>query len=369
MVRRYQALYDETLAEAAAPARRRAVKRALGGAYRLARPLLRVAAPVRALCLCYHRVLAELGCADPWLAVGADTFRRQMEALSRRYALVTAGELCRALRSGPPRRALCAVTFDDGYADSLEQAAPTLAGVGAPATIYLITAALDGGGALWFERVATAVGETARRPGGEARARAAAAELLEGAEVLPSGAGPIALARAVVGALKRLPTPLRRSRAAEVEQALGLDPTRLPRYLTWHEAAQLANSGWEIGAHTHTHPILPLTPDAEARDEIARPRAEIEAHLGIRAAGFAYPNGDHDDRIARLVAEAGYDHAFAAALERRSSAHRPPRRQRAHLARPGRPLRRIVVPRRHRGRLRSPAVMHGDKRPLRGRDC
>lgn len=65
---------------------------------------------------------------------------------------------------------------------------------------------------------------------------------------------------------------------------------RLP-LLSWNELAQLANAGWEIGAHTLTHRPLSKLSAADARREIVESQAMIEDRLGRAVTTFAYPFG------------------------------------------------------------------------------
>lgn len=95
--------------------------------------------------LAYHRV-----CDDPspgletW-AVARGAFRRQMALLKRLgYRGVTVRELLDRLDTGWPADKLVAITFDDGYRDTVEVAAPILARFGFTATVYIVTGKVGG---------------------------------------------------------------------------------------------------------------------------------------------------------------------------------------------------------------------------------
>ncbi len=65
-------------------------------------------------------------------------------------------------------------------------------------------------------------------------------------------------------------------------------------------------AGWEIGAHTLTHPKLTtLTLPAAAR-EIQRSKTELETALRTEIVSFAYPYGDCDDAVKNAVRAAGF---------------------------------------------------------------
>ena len=70
-------------------------------------------------------------------------------------------------------------------------------------------------------------------------------------------------------------------------------------------------AGWEIGAHTLTHPRLASLPAAEAAHEIIQSKAELEHRLGISLLSFAYPYGDLSPETKALVQQAGFTYAVA----------------------------------------------------------
>jgi peptidoglycan/xylan/chitin deacetylase (PgdA/CDA1 family)/GT2 family glycosyltransferase len=71
--------------------------------------------------------------------------------------------------------------------------------------------------------------------------------------------------------------------------------------------AFLANGS--VGAHTRTHVDLLSIGLEQARAEIAGSKQELEAALGVPVTLFAYPYGSYDERIRRLVREAGFEAA------------------------------------------------------------
>ena len=79
--------------------------------------------------------------------------------------------------------------------------------------------------------------------------------------------------------------------------------------MSWDDLRTLAAAGWEIGAHTCSHPHLPqLGTDAIAR-ELAESRAVCERELGRPCRSVAYPFGEADDRARAAAADAGYEAA------------------------------------------------------------
>jgi peptidoglycan/xylan/chitin deacetylase (PgdA/CDA1 family)/glycosyltransferase involved in cell wall biosynthesis len=93
---------------------------------------------------------------------------------------------------------------------------------------------------------------------------------------------------------------------------LAVDPTE-PRAEIMSEAQKqvFVAAGWEIGAHTLTHPHLASLPAAAAAHEMAASKAELERRLGAEVISFAYPYGDLNAETKRLAAEAGFTYAVA----------------------------------------------------------
>jgi peptidoglycan/xylan/chitin deacetylase (PgdA/CDA1 family)/GT2 family glycosyltransferase len=86
------------------------------------------------------------------------------------------------------------------------------------------------------------------------------------------------------------------------------------RIMDWQQIADLERCGASIGGHTRSHPDLRAVPAAQARDEIAGCRADLEEALGHPVTIFAYPYGRLDDGVRSLVREAGYEGAVSVYL-------------------------------------------------------
>ncbi len=79
------------------------------------------------------------------------------------------------------------------------------------------------------------------------------------------------------------------------------------------ELRQLADAGWEIAAHTVSHPHLTTVSDVELARELTDSRASLEALMGAPCRSLAYPYGDFDGRVVAAARAAGY--AAACTLE------------------------------------------------------
>jgi peptidoglycan/xylan/chitin deacetylase (PgdA/CDA1 family) len=168
-----------------------------------------------------------------------------------------AGTTFTAAVTDPPARRTLAITFDDGYRSVLDVAFPLLQRLGLPATVFVPTAWVGHDGPM-------------RWPGIDAWP-----------------AGPWAHELCPLG---------------------------------WPDLRRLADAGWEIGAHSRTHPRLTGVDEAGLRAELLGAREDCEAGIGRACTSVAYPYGDVDARVVAAARESGY--RAGAALSRRA---RPPR--------------------------------------------
>ena len=78
------------------------------------------------------------------------------------------------------------------------------------------------------------------------------------------------------------------------------------RPLSQPELVELADSGWEIGSHTCTHPHLTQLDDAKLAWELTESRRHCSELVGRPCLSLAYPYGDFDQRVRDAAAAAGY---------------------------------------------------------------
>jgi peptidoglycan/xylan/chitin deacetylase (PgdA/CDA1 family) len=69
---------------------------------------------------------------------------------------------------------------------------------------------------------------------------------------------------------------------------------------------KLIRAGWEIDAHTLTHPDLTAVGAAQLRDEVAGSRAAIRNAFHVPVNFFCYPAGRYNDTVIAAVQAAGY---------------------------------------------------------------
>ena len=85
----------------------------------------------------------------------------------------------------------------------------------------------------------------------------------------------------------------------------------LDTMLDWDQVRELADTGVEIGGHSHTHPQLDQLEDDRLRYELIHSKEIVSDELGTVPASFAYPYGYSSRRVREAVRETGYAQALA----------------------------------------------------------
>jgi len=269
--------------------------------------LMRLARRRHALILTYHRFSSGGEGAQGWAAgdTPAKVFAEQLEYVTKRYNLVPLSRLAESIgrRAGAPAR-LAAITIDDGYRDAYEIAYPLLRRFGAPATLFVPSDFIDRRAWIWTDKARFLT----------RRAVSQRLAIKIGGQELRLDLGPPSsrrdAAERVNATLKRLPEEIKEEAIERLARALGVALPRTPpdefSPVAWAEAREMQANGIEIGSHTLTHPILTQVGEERLRSELRESRSRLEEVLKRRVEQFCYPNGDHDERVRREVARAGY---------------------------------------------------------------
>jgi peptidoglycan/xylan/chitin deacetylase (PgdA/CDA1 family) len=260
--------------------------------------------------IAYHRVVADIAKAERdsiyGLVVSAGTFRRHCELLKRAYDVVSL-ETAMYFLDGERtvRRPLAVITFDDGYLDFYEEAFPILNEFGLPATVFLPTECIGQDKPLAHDRIFWLLKQARAKSVSIKGALSKAGLSYNAASELSGLRSLLKLTDAIV----YLPCKLREKVIAELENELGdfADYPREYRLLDWEMVREMARKGISFGAHTANHVVLPLEDESAMEAEIVASKKELERQLGgKRVISFAYPNGEYNARIRRLIAQAGY---------------------------------------------------------------
>jgi peptidoglycan/xylan/chitin deacetylase (PgdA/CDA1 family) len=299
---------------------RRAAKAAVAGALTavgihraVERVRRRQAGGSRVLILCYHRVTPSFQASAreslPSLLVSVGALRRQLEHVARTHEIVSL-EAAQRILSEPVRRGIrdvAAITFDDGYAEMAEHAAPVLRALRIPATVFVPTGYVGTSRRLPHDRLHASLSELRARGIPFERA-----QLPPAVQVLLSACADAGPASTLDRLISRLSHDGLLAVADALERRLGRDARDLPagtRLATWDDLRALQAAGVDVGGHTVGHAVLANLSLAAARREVEGCRDQIAAHLGAPPLHFAYPNGYHTPAVRDLVRTAGFQGA------------------------------------------------------------
>lgn len=257
--------------------------------------------------LTYHRVLDANASPAPnpsLLSASPRAFDAQMRHLSRYYRVVSADQVLDAFHTNRPlpRRAVL-ITFDDAYRDFGEIAWPILRRYGFPAVVFVSTAFPDHPEKrFWWDRIHGALMNTTRMAVDVPRLG------------ILSLRNPAARANALRALQRHIKSLSHRAAMDAVDALCGeLDyQGRLAaQVLGWDELRRLAGEGVTLCAHTRNHPALTRITLDQARAEVRGSREDLQRELGYSPPIFAYPFGDHDDDVIKVVQQEGFDLAVS----------------------------------------------------------
>ncbi|HEU4929606.1 MAG TPA: polysaccharide deacetylase family protein [Candidatus Krumholzibacteria bacterium] len=267
----------------------------------------------RPVVLVFHGVTADPPghfCNHEGMHLYRPLFEGLMEFIARRYNPVALGTIVDWLGGDVslPDRAV-AVTFDDGYRNVLTEAAPVLARLGIPGTLFVATDFVFRKDPLWTDRLTGALYLT-REPRLSLEMDGGTVELS-----LSNEADKIAAENRLLSLCKKLPDSDRVALVDRIVASLAVDEARVSR--AWGDHAAISpeelprrfDDGLDVGSHTCTHAIVSRMRGEQMDFELAESRRLIESATGRPCTLFSYPNGgpaDFDARTRRAVVAAGY---------------------------------------------------------------
>ncbi|MBC8038692.1 MAG: polysaccharide deacetylase family protein, partial [Rhizobiales bacterium] len=243
-----------------------------------------------------HRVLPKAMVAaleaDPGYTISTDVLERLASFLRANYTIVGLPEVLdarRGLRPLPSHPLL--ITFDDGWDDNVRHAAPVLAGLGVPWTLFVAAGAIGTGAPWWQETLLQAL-RTGRAPYRDLCAMA-------GTDKEPHDNSELVLLRAF-GALE---VGRRDSLLAQVNERKSC-----PDMASWDGLRSLG-ADVSIGVHGFSH--LPLTMLDDPGQDLLQAREVLRSHLGPDAiVSMSFPHGRYDTKVLTATRALGFELIF-----------------------------------------------------------
>jgi peptidoglycan/xylan/chitin deacetylase (PgdA/CDA1 family) len=242
----------------------------------------------------FHRVLPPSDerwrHCDPVWTVSERQFESCLRFFLKHYNIVSLDRLAAALESDqpalPPRALL--VSFDDGWADSAEFAAPILARHGVPAVVFVAAGIVDSAQGFWQEKLI-------------------ALERLERMDALPpellAEVGKPGDARSLIKSLQALPPKERRALVESLPDIEGP-----PAMMSQRQVRELSRSGVAVGSHGFSHE--PLTTVDDPSHELTRSRDALSELTGAPVASLSFPHSRWNPEILQSARDAGYRALF-----------------------------------------------------------
>jgi len=252
----------------------------------------------------FHRVSDE---ADSmWPPMTPSLFSAIVSFLDKKYQVVALEDfLDQPADYKNAKKNLATISFDDGYKDNIEYAAPILKKNNCPASFYIVTDCIDRNIPTWTYLIDNAFQQTNKT------------RLELPFEFVPAHFKTVPLVdNPQVKKIKPWMKSLSNAERLRITESIleQCNDVALPsgKMMNWDDINQMAGDGFIIGSHSRTHPMLAsLKDETEIKEELKISAARIREKTGIVAKTISYPIGSFDERVTRLAKEQGYQYGLA----------------------------------------------------------
>ncbi|MGV3631026.1 MAG: polysaccharide deacetylase family protein [Bacteroidota bacterium] len=248
----------------------------------------------------FHRVSNETD--NLWEPMSPALFEKSISFISRNYEVFTIEEIILSGMKTEGRK-IATISFDDGYRDNIEFAAPILEKYNCKASFYVVTECIDLNKPTWTYVI-------------DFIFQNASPDHIElDYDFLPAGLRKAVFARTqdkmqyaarLKPFLKKLDHVQRNTILDQLYNRFS--DVRLPEIMmSWDDLAELIRRGHTVGSHSHTHPMLgTIKNEEESLYELQTSFELIREKLGIEPQTISYPLGSYDETIIRQSKEVGY---------------------------------------------------------------
>lgn len=256
--------------------------------------------------LYYHRITSDLDDYN-FTNVSPDNLAIQLKYLIDNYKIVKLRDIVdpKALKDDEET---IVITFDDGYANVIDNALPTLKKYSIPATFFITTENIDEQGENWTDAVIRVALQPCRY-NNELSLDLDGKQYTWRTDVLEKR---VEMYRSVRGMLGAMNHDKRREVLNHLNEWAGIpnEARESRRIMNREEILELSKTdGMDIGAHTVTHPFLTSLTDDEISWEISESKRRLEEITGTPVTSFAYPFGQFSEAIIQKVKDSGFEMA------------------------------------------------------------
>jgi len=208
-------------------------------------------------------------------------FQQQMEVIARDFNPVSMDDVALFVMGKkrlPPKPV--AVTFDDGYADNLEVAAPVLNRFGIPGIVYATVGSLDKKLPPGISRLRYSFFTTKKNSWSDAK---------DQRWELKDRLGRSQAFEAAAECCACIAGDAQEDFVSAIEHQLEVEPVKQNLMLTWDQARQLIRQGHTIGSHGMSHPNLAHIKTDDVEFELGESKKRLEEELRSPICHFSYP--------------------------------------------------------------------------------
>jgi len=279
--------------------------------------------------------------------VRPEVFEAHLRTLKGHYHVMPLGEILRRIHAGETLPdGTAAITFDDGYANNLKEAAPLLAKYGLPATFFVTTGFIDGTHEPWWgtlrERVFSMPDETKQSLSNVVDRKAVAMAWENKLKNLSASERNDTLGQLLLdtqpgqhrerrwgdsGSAGASPSIRKQRLFIDLEGEAPAEPffdadsdtrhatrdTSSWSMMSWDEVNALTAQGHEIGAHTVSHISLGHESMEVVSREMAESKERIREMTGLSPSVFSYPYGEKE-HFSQELADEVVRHGFIGAV-------------------------------------------------------
>lgn len=236
--------------------------------------------------LAYHGVDVEKpGINDDGFMVPPEVFADQLKHVAKYFTPVSLDEVVSSVRNNKPwSENAVLVTFDDGYLNNVEVAAPILAKLGMSAVFFVTTGFIDGVCQPWWYVLRNWIVKAGASHVGE-----------------PPGFTGVKAESTVESIvhwehyLKGLTAADRNREIDELGVRLNLAADSIYPFMSWDQLRSLKEMGHAVAPHTVSHINLGAETQRVVVSEVEASIQRIEEELGVKPLAYSYPYGRGSD--------------------------------------------------------------------------
>ena len=236
----------------------------------------------RLLVVSYHNILPTEA-HEGLIGTSVSDFQRQITWLKKHFSVLHLEDAIDSCRSGGLLNPTAAITFDDGYETQKSLGAQALKQLNLPATFFLNSGQLADN-IMWNDCFRLFAAHAANTQWCE----------LQSLLGIPKERN---MTPPDKNKLQRIETNIKYRTLDDRKPIVDFMKTSTPAYgevlrmMDEQSIRQLTKDGFEVGAHSLTHPILALENDANAERQISEDIGNLNSIIDQQVTSFAIPNG------------------------------------------------------------------------------